>query len=218
MISQYLETEYFLDHPDHRAALIRLGTDPRMKSVWTELGKTERLNYQPTDKPLYPMALPGAWLKRAKGDREALQREAPAALVGYLATLVLLNPYVATRAKMQSNIARHRAAERAWADLSKLVGYSMSFALLSEAAKKRARQEGRDRRRVLAMDRQRNPPHVYGILRGVHLTMTQLFGQPMHRTASTIATVLANYPVSTIMYEKHTKILKERVQSKRRRR
>lgn len=218
MISQYLNEAYFVGHPKPRAALIRLGTDPRMEAVWKELEERERLNYQPTDQPFYPMSVPKDWRKLAKNDPEALQREAPAALAGFLATLLVCNPTVPTRAEMQRNIARHRAAARASRDLSDLVGYSMFFALRAEAMEQLARKESRDLKWVLVMDRQRNPPHVYGILRGVYLTMMQLFGQPMYRTASTIASVLANYPVSANMYEKHARILKERGQSKKRRR
>ena len=202
---ELLATDYFRDHAEHRAALLRLAHDERMHLVWDELGRRER---QGERSPLHPMKVYPEWAKALRPHGIDANTQAPRVLIVYLASLLRMNARVTTKDAIKAEIGLLKDTAE---DCRKLVAagdQTQNWMARAEHWEGEARDLERQKRKVKLVQRQRLPPEILGVVRGVLLVTMELFGSPMHRTVASLSSVITNFPVNQQSVQKQAKILK----------
>jgi hypothetical protein len=204
-IRELLATDYFKDHDEHRAAMLRLALDERMKLVWDELSRRER---QGSRAPLHPMKVYPEWEKALRPAGIDPNTQASRVLLVYLANFLRTNGRVITKGALRAEIQCFEKTASECRMLAAAGDQTQDWIAWAEHWESEAKDLKRQKRKVKLIERQRLPTEVLAAIRGALLTTTELFGTPMHRTAATLASVIANHPVNQQSVQKQAQILK----------
>ncbi len=207
-IRELLATDYFRDHDKHREAMLRLALDERMKSVWTEISRSQRSNYKATSSPFHHMKVYPDWEKILSAHRANPNEQAPRVLLVFLASLLQTNARVVTREALDAEVQKARNTSKQCLELAAAADTSQDWLAWAAHWENFANDRENQGQKVMLLKRQRLPPDTIGIIRGTLLTTRDLFGTPMYRTAATLTSVITGQIISPKTAEKYAKNLK----------
>lgn len=196
--------------------MIRLGSHPKMKAVWTELMRHQRQDYHRTATRLRAMKVYPKWRTALEAAGENPNDHMPRVLLIFLANLLRSNITVPTKTSVLADIRLMKETALQCRTLATTDQESSgNWNDWANHWDREAKSLKRQASKVLLLERQRVPADVIGTIRGVILVMNDLFGSPLYKISATLAGIISNHLVNHKQIENHAGMLKGSMQRAR---